>query len=93
MTPTEWAGIIGAFAMVLGPVTAVLVAVLRLRAENTRQHNENRAAVDAKFDEVRDDLRHVNQAFDKRMDKLEDSVVDAIDRHESVHHRRWWRSF
>lgn len=89
----EWAAVIGAFAAILGPVTGVLIAVMKLRAENTRQHNENREAVAAKFADVKGDIAGLGAAVDKRMDKLEDSVVDAIDRHEGVFHRRQRRWF
>ena len=88
MTPTEWAAVIGAFAAVLAPLTAVLIAVLRLRRENTRQHNENRDAVTARFGELRDDIRDLGHSVDRRIDRLNDSVVDTITRHEDIHHRR-----
>lgn len=83
----EWT----AFGVVLAPILTLVGVVLKLAHDNTRQHNENRDAVAERFSEMRGDLKQLGQSVDKRLDDLEDSVVDAIDRHESVHHRKWWQ--
>lgn len=81
---SEWT----AFGVVLAPIFGLIGGVLKLARDNTRQHNENRDAVAEKFAGLHEDIRDLGQSVDKRIDKLEDSVVDAIDRHEGVYHRR-----
>lgn len=85
----EWT----AFGVVLAPILGLIGGVIKLARDNTRQHNENRDAVAEKFNGLHEDIRDLGTAVGKRMDDLEDSVVDAIDRHEGVFHRRQRRWF
>jgi acetyl-CoA carboxylase carboxyltransferase component len=92
MNAMEWAALIGAFAAVLGPTTAVLIAVIKLRAENRRQHEHNKEAAETRFSEIRQDVSDLGIHVDRRLDRLDDKITDRMDRHESLFHRgrrRW----
>lgn len=83
-TSAEWTAV----GVILTPVLGLLGVVLKLSRDNTRQHNENRDAVTEKFNDLHGDIRELGHTVDRRIDKLEGSVVDTITRHEDIHHRR-----
>ena len=88
----DWGPLLVGIGAILTPLTAVLIAVLRLSRENRRQHDENKAAADKRFDELRGDVKGVTAHVDAKIDRLDDKFTERMDRHESIHHRgrrRW----
>lgn len=94
----EWLALIGGVATVVGALTTLIIAVIKLRSENRQQHADNKAASEARFDELRSDLHtvgHVLGKVDEKVDRLDsqvDRLDERLDRHESLHHRgrrRW----
>lgn len=86
--PAEWIALVGGVSTVLGALATLVVAVTKLRRENTQQHADNNKANAERFGELREDIVGLGASVDRRMDRLEDSMTDAIDRHEGVYHRR-----
>ena len=83
----EWVAILTGISVVVGAITALIVQIMRLRNENTEQHEDNRQVVV----DVRDRLLDLHQSVQRVDDKVEN--LDArLDRHENIHHRgkrRW----
>ena len=83
----EWLVLATALTSVLGVASALVVQLVRMRAENTSQHAEGRALVT----DVRDRLLDLHETVD-RVDGKVDRLAERQERHESVKHRdrrRW----
>lgn len=94
----EWIAIIGGVTTVVGALTTLIIAITKLRRENRAQHADNKAASEARFDELRSDLHDVGRTvvrIDEKVDRLDgrvDMLDGRLDRHESLFHRgrrRW----
>jgi hypothetical protein len=88
----DWGPLLVGIGAILTPLTAVLIAVLRLSRENRRQHDENKEAANRRFDELRGDVANMGSHVDRKIDRLEDRFTERMDRHENIHHRgrrRW----
>lgn len=83
----EWVAILTGISVVVGAITALIVQIVRLRNENTEQHEDNRQVVV----DVRDRLLDLHASVQRVDDKV-DNLDARLDRHENVHHRgkrRW----
>jgi hypothetical protein len=83
----EWVAIFTGISIVLGAITALIVQIVRLRNENTEQHEDNRQVVV----DVRDRLLDLHQSV-QRVDGKVENLDARLDRHENIHHRgkrRW----
>ena len=83
----EWVAILTGISLVVGAITTLIVQIVRLRNENTEQHEDNRQVVV----DVRDRLLDLHTSVQRVDDKV-DSLDARLDRHENIHHRgkrRW----
>jgi hypothetical protein len=79
----EWLAIATAVALVIGALTGAIVQLVRLRKENTVQHEEGRALVH----DVRDRLLDMHNSVN-RVDAKVDRLDARLDHHEEEHRRR-----
>ena len=80
----EAVGLATAVVVLATGVVALLINLLKLRSENTQQHNINTQI-------AKDTRDHIIELHGK-VDRVADDLHERMDRHEQVHHRgrrRW----
>lgn len=84
MGAAEIVGLVTATVVLATGVVALIINVLKLRDENTKQHNVNT--------EIAKDTRDHIIALHGKVDRVAEDLHERMDRHEQVHHRnrrRW----
>lgn len=87
----EWLGLATIFTLVLGAVTGTIVQVLKLRSENTSQHEANQVVASTNFvslDTKLDNLGNKLDRMDGKIDRVEtksDRIDTRLDNHLDYH--------